>query len=64
MLDLAGRRELETLFDAALGLQLGHFVSSAPLGRDIIQPPRQPLLAGPLVFPTIWKARAYKVEAR
>jgi hypothetical protein len=25
MLDLAGRRELEALFDAALGLQLGHF---------------------------------------
>jgi hypothetical protein len=24
-LDLAGRRELEALFDAALGLQLGHF---------------------------------------
>src|SRR5690349_8731262 len=25
VLDLAGRRELEALFDAALGLQLGHF---------------------------------------
>src|SRR4029078_7268085 len=30
MLDLAGRRELEALFDAALGLQLGHFLSFAP----------------------------------
>jgi hypothetical protein len=47
MLDLAGRRELEALFDAALGLQLGHFVSlMRHEGRDIIQPPRQPFRPG------------------
>src|SRR5919107_1381544 len=33
MLDLAGRRELEAFLYAALGLQLGHFLSFAPLGE-------------------------------
>jgi hypothetical protein len=35
MLDLARRRELEALFDAALGLELGHFLSFAPLGASL-----------------------------
>src|SRR5678816_2119407 len=46
MLDLAGRRELEALLHAALGLQLGHFVSFAPLGRDVIQSPRHAFWPG------------------
>src|SRR3569623_3577487 len=36
MLDLARRRELEALFDAALGLELGHFLSFAPLGASYV----------------------------
>src|SRR6476661_7688552 len=37
MLDLAGRRELEALLDAALGLQLGHFrLLVRPFERDVI----------------------------
>jgi hypothetical protein len=35
MLDLARRRELEALFDAALGLELGHFLSFAPSGASL-----------------------------
>src|SRR5690349_6097875 len=35
VLDLARRRELEALFDAALGLELGHFLSFAPEGASL-----------------------------
>jgi hypothetical protein len=51
MLDLAGRRELEALFDAALGFQLGHFVSfNAPRGTRHYPTATAALSAGPLVF--------------
>src|SRR5574338_496208 len=50
MLDLAGRRELEALFHAALGLQLGHFVSFAPRRTRHNPTATACLLAGPLVF--------------
>src|SRR5690349_25126067 len=51
MLDLAGRRELEALFDAALGLQLGHFLSFAPAGASV-RTATAALSAGPFIgFP-------------
>src|SRR5678816_1146871 len=51
MLDLAGRRELEALFHAALGFQLGHFVSfNAPRGTRHYPTATAALSAGPLVF--------------
>src|SRR5947208_6024650 len=51
MLDLARRRELEALLDAALGLELGHFrLLVAPqrdsARRDVIQPPRHAFRPG------------------
>src|SRR6185369_6906935 len=51
MLDLAGRRELEALFDAALGLQLGHFrLLCCATRRDVYPIATAALSAGPLVF--------------
>src|SRR5205085_9820863 len=51
VLDLAGRRELEALLDAALGLELGHFrLLVAPMGRDVIQPPRHAFRPGHWFF--------------
>src|SRR5215210_1792340 len=49
VLDLSRGRELEALFDAALGLELGHFrlPMCSRLERDDFEPPRQPTLAGP-----------------
>src|SRR5687768_3042448 len=59
MLQLAGRRELEALLDAAFGLELGHFrllVARRGFPRgDVVNLTRQPSLAGPVVFPMIWK---------
>jgi hypothetical protein len=46
VLDLAGRRELEAFLDAALGLQLGHFLSFARLSERVSEPPRQPFRPG------------------
>jgi hypothetical protein len=65
MLDLAGRRELEALFDAALGLQLGHFrlLCCAPEKslRGATLSNRHGMPFGRAIgFPTIWKARAYR----
>src|SRR5205809_7780964 len=51
VLDLACRRELEAFLDAALGLELGHFrLLCAPLGRDVIQPPRHAFWPGHWFF--------------
>src|SRR3954468_20347405 len=51
VLELAGRRELEAFLDAALGLELGHFrLLVAPLGRDVIQPPRHACWPGHWFF--------------
>src|SRR5690348_6406368 len=36
MLDLARRRELEAFLDAALGLELGHFLSFAPFRSELM----------------------------
>src|SRR4029079_8226797 len=60
MLDLAGRRELEALFDAALGLQLGHFLSFARQASELSEPPRQPFRPGRFVVSNDLEARAYR----
>src|SRR3954470_23980927 len=46
MLDLARRRELEAFLDAALGLELGHFLSFARTSERVIELPRQPFRPG------------------
>src|SRR6185437_458866 len=51
MLDLAGRRELEALFDAALGLQLGHFLSFARLASEHLNRHGSPFGRAVLLFP-------------
>src|SRR5206468_3149699 len=62
VLDLAGRRELEAFFDAALGLQLGHFVSFiASLDATLCNRHGSPF-GRAIDFPTIWKAGAYRGE--
>src|SRR4051812_25066796 len=66
VLELAGRRELEAFLDAALGLELGHFrLLVAPIGRDVIQPPRHAFWPGHWFFqrsgkraPIDWTRRA------
>src|SRR3569832_572876 len=59
-LDLAGGRELEALFDAALGLQLGHF---RLLFESDQEQPRQPISAGRFVR-NRYEGRAYRVDVR
>src|SRR5262245_39188322 len=60
MLDLAGCRELEALFDAALGLQLGHFLSFARTSERVFEPPRQPFRPGRSVVSNDLEARPYR----
>src|SRR5688500_14048666 len=55
VLDLAGRRELEALLHAALGLQLGHF---RLLVRGHVQPALAALLARPADESRVSEARA------
>src|SRR5690349_6258906 len=55
MLDLAGRRELEALLDAALGLQLGHFLSFARLASECLNRHGSPFGRAVLVIPMTWK---------
>src|SRR4029078_10932246 len=59
-LDLARRRELEALFDAALGLELGHFLSFAPLWSELSTGHGGPFGRAVLIVPEVWKGRAYK----
>src|SRR6185295_16591377 len=59
-LDLAGRRELEALFDAALGLQLGHFLSFARPASEFLNRHGSPFGRAVLVVSNDLEARAYR----
>src|SRR5690349_24910404 len=55
VLDLAGGGELEALLDAALGLQLGHFLSFARLAGELLNRHGSAFAWGVLLLPMTWK---------
>src|SRR4051812_22893977 len=59
VLHLAGRRELEALLHAALGLQFGHFRLLCHHGGGRLRTATAALLAGRFSVSRIWKSGAY-----
>src|SRR4028119_1315042 len=54
---------LKRFLTPLLVLSLGIFVSCVAPGGDVSHRTRQPSLAGPMVFPTIWKGGAPSGES-